>query len=704
MDTARSAFLSRIFIPAMDCPDEEKEIRANELKTAEMLVEGMSAKWNPKQYRDEYREALTTHQRARARVLQAQLEQADAQISLIDEQLARTRIVAPFDAIVVKGDLSQSLGAPVERGNVLFELAPLDAYRVIMKVDERDVTAVSVGQGGSLALSSMPHDALPLEVEKITPVSVVEEGRNFFRVETRVIGGVDKLRPGMEGIGKIHVERRKLGWRARLRRVASGGNTMVRAQRAGAWPLGGLGGWRPSRHFPQFPNYLVRTNGFMASREVLLRVRIKPVVFKLSAFMLESGHRGLTRQVMDMNLKALVVDRIGRADADGFPTVWTHQALGLDPFVAMAVGLLFILSLVPFAIIIWNHWVGGRLNQWQTIQSEMNGWIRGIGTLLTAASSDSGVAMHVNDVYLNTPRIFETEYYDMEQLEVLRGPQGTLFGRNATGGAINITTKQPTTEPDRGLVQRPGRVVGRGVHEQRAAPVVGAPAGREELLARPTERRPQRGARPHGDSVAAPSWRHGVVRGVGDAPARVVHGHALPVVRQAERPQGGEEPQRRHLHAQEPHPLAAAGSGHVGADVRLREGADAGHAGHARWAHADEERRDADPGRPLVRQHCRLLGHEGCEQGWLDAINLCTGRRVGSVGLEAAPMDVALSPDEEMLYVTLSGGGKVATLRRDTLALRATIHTAGRPQRLAFDPHGRYAFIANEHGWVDIVR
>ena len=154
---------------------------------------------------NEYREALAGHNRARAVVIGAQLEQAEA-------QLARTRISAPFDAIVVKGDLSQSLGAPVERGNVLFELAPLDAYRVIMKVDERDITQIKVGQGGSLALSSMPHDPLPIEVEKITPVSAVEEGRNLFRVEARVTGGIDKLRPGMEGVGKIHVDRRKLGW------------------------------------------------------------------------------------------------------------------------------------------------------------------------------------------------------------------------------------------------------------------------------------------------------------------------------------------------------------------------------------------------------------------------------------------------------------------------------------------------------------
>jgi len=90
--------------------------------------------------------------------------------------------------------------------------APLDAYRIIMKVDERDIPDVALGQGGNLALSSMPHDPLPLVVEKITPVSVVEEGRNFFRVEASAKGGIEKLRPGMEGVGKIEVERRRLVW------------------------------------------------------------------------------------------------------------------------------------------------------------------------------------------------------------------------------------------------------------------------------------------------------------------------------------------------------------------------------------------------------------------------------------------------------------------------------------------------------------
>ena len=161
----------------------------------------------------EYSEALAQHERTQMRILTSLIEQADAQIALIEEQLARTRIVAPFDGFVVAGDLSQSLGAPVERGDVLFEVAPLHSYRVILEVDEREISDVKVGQPGQLALTGMPQDSLAIQVEKITPISSSEDGRNFFRVEARLLGEPSpKLRPGMEGVGKIFVDRRKLIW------------------------------------------------------------------------------------------------------------------------------------------------------------------------------------------------------------------------------------------------------------------------------------------------------------------------------------------------------------------------------------------------------------------------------------------------------------------------------------------------------------
>lgn len=160
----------------------------------------------------ERRQAVAEGNRAKARILEAQAGQVRAQMALVEEQVARTRLVAPFDGVVVKGDLSQSLGAAVERGNALFELAPLDSYRVIMKVDERDIGEVKVGQSGRLALTSMPNEAIQVKIQKITPVSVVDQGRNYFRVEASATGDTLKLRPGMEGVGKIEVDRRKLLW------------------------------------------------------------------------------------------------------------------------------------------------------------------------------------------------------------------------------------------------------------------------------------------------------------------------------------------------------------------------------------------------------------------------------------------------------------------------------------------------------------
>lgn len=69
--------------------------------------------------------------------------------------------------------------------------------------------------------------------------------------------------------------------------------------------------------------------------------------------------------------------------------------------------------------------------------------IRGVGNLAVADSSDNGVGIHVNDIYLNEPRIFEVEFFDVERIEILRGPQGTLYGRNTTGGVMNLITAKP---------------------------------------------------------------------------------------------------------------------------------------------------------------------------------------------------------------------------------------------------------------------
>ena len=172
------------------------------------------AKWSGEraQHLKSQREALGNHERTEISLTKSRLEQAEAELALVEEKLARTRVTAPLSGIVVSGDLSQSLGMPLERGEALFEVAPLDSYRIMLEVDEREIGYVKAGQQGRLALSGSPHETHPFTVERILPVSTAAEGKNFFQVEASLKEDGEALRPGMLGVGKIDTGEHRLIW------------------------------------------------------------------------------------------------------------------------------------------------------------------------------------------------------------------------------------------------------------------------------------------------------------------------------------------------------------------------------------------------------------------------------------------------------------------------------------------------------------
>ena len=95
---------------------------------------------------------------------------------------------------------------------MLFEVAPLDAWRVVLQVDERDVLQVRPGAAGELVLSGLPGERHRIKVAKVAPVALAEEGRNAFRVEAEVQGASPLIQPGMEGVGKVEAGERSLAW------------------------------------------------------------------------------------------------------------------------------------------------------------------------------------------------------------------------------------------------------------------------------------------------------------------------------------------------------------------------------------------------------------------------------------------------------------------------------------------------------------
>jgi YVTN family beta-propeller protein len=103
----------------------------------------------------------------------------------------------------------------------------------------------------------------------------------------------------------------------------------------------------------------------------------------------------------------------------------------------------------------------------------------------------------------------------------------------------------------------------------------------------------------------------------------------------------------------------------------------------------------------ISRDGLRL--YSGNEEGWLDVIHLSTGqyaRRTLGTPIE----EVALTPDQSAVYVSLRTAGRVAVIDAHTLGTLGTLDTGGLPRHVAFDATGRFALIANETGWVDLVR
>ena len=160
--------------------------------------------------RKRHQQAVAARDRASLGVLKAQLEQAEAQLALVESQLARVEVTAPFDGLIVAGDPTLRLGDALRKGEVVHQIAPLDAYRVAVRVAESRIGDLAVGMHGTLQLAAVPGLALDLTIDRIHPFTQRREGQSHFVVECTVRGPLQRVRPGMEGVASLAVDHRLL--------------------------------------------------------------------------------------------------------------------------------------------------------------------------------------------------------------------------------------------------------------------------------------------------------------------------------------------------------------------------------------------------------------------------------------------------------------------------------------------------------------
>ncbi len=183
-----------------------------ELDVEELRLQQQRHVAEQSEYDRQYRKALAARDQTQAHIYKSQLKQAEAQLDLVEKKIARAELTSTLDGVIISGDLSRSLGAPVTTGDVLFEVAPLDEYRLIVHVDEKKVADVAEGQRGELNLRALPDAGLPFVVHKVSPVYESAADGITYRVEARLAEHDPSLRPGMEGFARIEIDRRSLLW------------------------------------------------------------------------------------------------------------------------------------------------------------------------------------------------------------------------------------------------------------------------------------------------------------------------------------------------------------------------------------------------------------------------------------------------------------------------------------------------------------
>lgn len=178
------------------------------LDDREPMLEAERAGAERAQIERQYSDALARDDAGQIIASRARLEQVQAQHELALRRLDRLRMVAPFDGVLIGGDLASVIGTPVKRGQELMVVAPTAGWRVVAEVDEQDILRVQTGQKAQILFAALAGRATEFSVTRIAPVAVQAEGRNVFEAEGRLEKAVDGLRPGLRGVARIEAGKR----------------------------------------------------------------------------------------------------------------------------------------------------------------------------------------------------------------------------------------------------------------------------------------------------------------------------------------------------------------------------------------------------------------------------------------------------------------------------------------------------------------
>lgn len=204
-------YIDEVFVRPGDAVKAGQSLLA--FKTSELRLDESFALADVNRYQREAEKARASKALADMRVAEAMADQAAARLDLSRYRLGEATIQAPFDGVVVEGDLRERLGSPVKSADVLFKVARIDTLYVEAEVGERDIQDILGKSAGEIAFVAQPKLTFPVRIAAVEQAAVPKQDGNVFLVRCTVDPGPQPWwRPGMSGVCKFSAGNRALGW------------------------------------------------------------------------------------------------------------------------------------------------------------------------------------------------------------------------------------------------------------------------------------------------------------------------------------------------------------------------------------------------------------------------------------------------------------------------------------------------------------
>ena len=156
--------------------------------------------------------ALARGSIAESQIARSEMQRLSSEIEILNKHLGDTEICSPLRGIVVSGDLDKAEGAPLEMGQNLFEVGPLDNMLVEVQIPESEACYVDVGMKTDFEFEAFPFETFTGTIRRIHPRAEIVGHESVFVAEIELANETGRLRPGMKGRSKIFSNRHPLGW------------------------------------------------------------------------------------------------------------------------------------------------------------------------------------------------------------------------------------------------------------------------------------------------------------------------------------------------------------------------------------------------------------------------------------------------------------------------------------------------------------